>query len=89
MTKEESNIILSGPFYMPDGNGGVRLAPFVMTEDEFIHFCRIDEFGLKEPRNTLRHYRKINKLKASLLSGRNVYTIEQAIKFMRNIEKKV
>lgn len=73
--------------YMPDGNGGVRPAPFVMSEDEFLRFCRIDTFGLKNPRNTLRHYRKTGKLKASQLSGRNIYTIEQAKKFMRNLEK--
>ena len=76
-----------GPLYMPDGNGGVRPASYVMTEPEFILFCRIDTFGLKQPRNTLRHYRQTGKLKASRVSGRNLYTIEQAVEFMRNLEK--
>lgn len=74
--------------FMPDGNGGLVPAPFVMTEQQLIQFCRIDTFGLKNPRNTLRHYRKTGKLKASRLSGHNVYTIEQAVDFMRNLQKK-
>ena len=73
--------------YMPDENGEVAPAPFVMTEDQLIRFTRIDTFGLKNPRNTLRHYRKTGKLKASRLSGHNVYTAEQAVNFMRNLEK--
>ncbi len=84
---EENNFGLAGPHFMPDENGGVQPAKDVMTDEELIRYLRIDTFGLKNEMNTLRYYRRTGKLKSSKISNRNVTTIEQAIEFLKKLQK--
>ena len=75
---------MDGPIYMPDGTP----APAVMLEKDLIRFLRLDEIGVKNPANTLKYYRERGKLKPTCISGRNVYTVEAAMEFLKEMTKK-
>ena len=68
---------------MPDG----RPAPSVMVEEEVIDFCRLDQVGTKNPKNTLRYYRQIGTLKATRIGRKNVYTVQSVLDFLNILTK--
>ena len=69
---------------MPDGSP----APTVMLEKDLIRFLRLHELGVKNPVNSLRYYREIGVLKPTRISGRNVYTVESVLDFLKKMTKK-
>lgn len=66
---------------MPDGT----TVPTVMLEEDLIRFLRLDELGIKKPKNTLRYYRERGKLRATRIGGRNCYTIQAALDFLEEM----
>ena len=70
--------------FMPNG----KPVPEVMLESELIQFLRLEEIGVKHPANTLRYYREKGKLKPTCIGGRNVYTIQSALRFLENLTKR-
>jgi len=66
---------------MPDG----RPAPSVMVEDDVIKFCRLDQVGIGEPKNTLRYYREKGTLKATRIGRGTVYTIQSVLEFLETL----
>ena len=69
---------MNSPIYMPDG----KPVPEVMLESELIRFLRLDELGIKNPKNTLRYYRERGVLRATRIGNRNVYTRTGACEFL-------
>ena len=74
-----------GIVFMPNGVP----APEVMLESELITFLRLDELGIKNPVNTLRYYREHDKLHATKIGNRNVYTRTSALEFLQRLTKKI
>ena len=60
----------------------------VMLEADLIRFLRLNELGVKNPKNCLRYYRERGKLRATKISNRNCYTIEAALDFLEHMTKK-
>ena len=42
---------------LPDGNGGCKPCPEILTEQEAIMYLRLDTVDIKHPEATLRRYR--------------------------------
>jgi len=72
-----------GPAYFPDGN----TVPDVLTEQEAIHFLRLDVDGPKHPELTLQYYRREGLLHAVKLGKRLRYTKTELLKFLDRLEQ--
>ena len=83
MNPQDSNIYL-GPVYMPNGTP----APEVMTQQEAIHFLRLDEADLKNPATTLQYYRDKGILRGTKIGKTIRYTKEDLLDFLRNPAQK-
>ena len=60
-----------------------RPCPFVMTSDEVIRFCRLDD--LRNPEDVLYQHRKAGRLKGFQL-GRSIrYLQPDVMEFLRNL----
>ena len=80
----QNNNIYPGPVYMPDGTP----VPEVMTQEEAIHFLRLDEADLKNPATTLQYYRD-KKILRGIRIGKTIrYTKEDLLNFLRNQSQK-
>lgn len=53
---------------MPDGKGGFRPCPDLLTEDEAILYLRLDTIKIRNPAATLRRYRDAGLLRAVQIS---------------------
>ena len=63
--------------------------PSVLTEDEVIKVLRLDEMGLKFPREALRHLRRMGRL-GYLKVGRRVLIPESALEsYIEKYETKI
>jgi len=51
--------------YQSDGTP----APFLMTEQELIHFLRLDHVNIQHPADTIRRYRDAGRLKGIQISS--------------------
>ncbi len=73
-----------GGVVMPDGDGGLCLAPAVLTEAELIRFLRLDEpGGPKDPGQTVRYYRDRAKLlRGCKIGNRILYPLTEALRFL-------
>lgn len=57
----------------------------VLTEDEAIHFLRLDVHGPTKPARTLRHYREKGLLRATRI-GRNLrYPEKELLRFLDQV----
>jgi len=74
----------AGPVYMPGGTP----APEVMTQQEAIHFLRLDEADLKNPATTLQYYRDQGELTGTRIGKTIRYTREELLHFLRNQTRK-
>ena len=80
----QDNHIYIGPIYMPDGTP----APEVMTQQEAIHFLRLDEANLKNPATTLQYYRDKGDLTGIRIGKTIRYTKQDLLDFLQNQSKK-
>jgi hypothetical protein len=64
--------------YMPSG----KPVPLVLTEDELISLLRLDETGSKDPRLTIRFYRKKGLLKGIRIGKTIRYTQTEVLNFL-------
>ena len=80
----QNDIPYIGPVYMPNGIP----APEVMTQEEAIHFLRLDHADLKNPATTLQYYRDKGELKGIRIGKTIRYTKEDLLTFLRNQSKK-
>jgi len=78
------NYPFQGTVYMPNGIP----APEVMTQEEAIHFLRLDEANLKNPAITLQYYRDKGDLKGIRIGKSIRYTKEDLLTFLRNQSQK-
>ncbi|KKL55755.1 hypothetical protein LCGC14_2252240 [marine sediment metagenome] len=74
----------NNPALYPDGTP----CPTVMLEADLVRFLRLRELGIERPENTLRYYRDKGLLSATKLGGRNCYTLESAMDFLRSMTGK-
>ena len=70
--------------YMPDGTP----CPVVLLEEDVIKLLRLKELGVPNPKNTLRYYREIGKLKPACIGHHNVYTLDVVLTFLEAMTKK-
>jgi len=64
-------------------------APEVMTQQEAIHFLRLDEANLKNPATTLQYYRDKGELKGIRIGKTIRYTKQDLLDFLQNQSKKI
>lgn len=67
--------------FMDDGKGGTMPAPYALTADEVIRFCRIRS---KNPRETVVYYRESGKLRGRRVGKKFIYLLEDVVKFLKN-----
>ena len=65
-----------------------RPVPDVLTEQEAIHFLRLDVDGPKHPELTLQYYRREGLLKPVKLGKRLRYTKTELLNFLERLEQK-
>ena len=80
-----SSIIYIGPSYMPDGSP----VPDLLTEEEAIKFLRLDQNGLKNPKNTLKYYRDEGLLKATKVGRKCCYQRKELLDFLDRATQEV
>ncbi len=73
---------LSTP-YLPDGSGGWRPAPLVLTEAELVMMLRLDEpGGPVKPAETIRRYRDKGLLRGCRVGRAIVYPLDEVRRFL-------
>ena len=88
MEKEKNQrIAFSTPAVLPDGDGGFTPCPELLTEDEAIRYLRLDIDGPAKPGNTLRYYRERQKLKATRVGKKLLYTRKALDEFLDRMTK--
>lgn len=71
------------PAILPDGNGGWRPAPMVLTESELIALLRLDEpGGTGNPGETIRRYRDKGLLRGCKTGNAMRYPITEVLRFL-------
>lgn len=64
------------PAVLPDGNGGFKPCPDLMTEDEVIQFLRIPEISnSKDHRNVIANLKRMRDLPRIRLCGKTLYPL--------------
>ena len=70
--------------YLPDGSGGWRPAPLVLTESELITMLRLDEpGGPTKPSETIRRYRDLGLLRGCKVGRAIVYPLDEVRRFLQ------
>lgn len=68
---------------LPDGNGGFRPAPLVLTEAELVTLLRLDEpGGPKDPAETIRRYRDEKLLRGCRIGRAMRYPLTEVVRFL-------
>lgn len=73
------------PAWLPDGKGGFTPCPELLTEDEAIRFLRLDTIKIKNPKATLRRYRKEGLLRAVQISKTVFYPRTELLRFIEKL----
>lgn len=82
MTSTTDNLI-SLSAVLPDGNGGWRPAPVVLTESELITLLRLDEpGGPRNPSETVRRYRDKGLLRGCRIGNTLRYPLGEVLRFL-------
>ena len=69
--------------YLPDGSGGWRPAPMVLTESELVTVLRLDEpGGPVKPAETIRRYRDKGYLRGCKVGRSIVYPLDEVRRFL-------
>jgi hypothetical protein len=85
MESQQDTQIRSLTSVVSTGAGSFALAPDVMTEQEAIHFLRLDEDGTAHPEKTLRYYRE-KKLLTAIRIGKHLrYSRFDLLEFLRKV----
>ena len=77
-TSLNNTTIYIGPSYMPDGSP----VPDLLTEEEAIKYLRLDENGLKNPKNTLKYYRDKDMLRGTRVGHKYCYQRKELLEFL-------
>jgi len=56
--------------------------PFLMTEQELIHFLRLDHVQIQHPADTVRRYRDAGRLKGIQISKQILYRLPDVLDFL-------
>ena len=71
---EVDNQAIASSAVLPDGKGGFKPCPAVMTEEELIRFLRIPEISnAKHARNVIENLKRMHGLPRVHLCGKTVY----------------
>lgn len=73
------------PICMPDGKGGMMVAPELMTEEEAIRFLRFRDIGVKNPSRGLSHLRHSGKLGCVRQSRRSLYPLNELLRYISEL----
>lgn len=66
---------------MPDGSP----APSLMTEEEAIRFLRIDQTGVRFPRQTFQRYRSSGQIVGKMVGRCVRYPVEELQRFVKEL----
>ncbi len=70
---------------LPGPDGGFRLCPTLLTEEEAIRYLRLDTIDIDNPGETLRRYRKENKLRGTQVSKKVFYLRKELDRFLDKV----
>lgn len=73
------------PICMPDGKGGIMIAPELMTEEEAIRFLRFRDIGVKHPERGLSWLRHNGKLGCVRQSRRSLYPLNELMRYISEL----
>lgn len=64
--------------YLPNG----KIMPELLTEQEAIHFLRLDTDTIKTPHRTLKYYRDKGQLRGTRIGNNFCYTKKELLAFI-------
>lgn len=73
------------PICMPDENGGIQVAPELLTEAEACRFLRFKDIGVKHPERGLSHLRHSGKLGCVRQSRRSLYPLNELMRYISEL----
>ena len=69
---------------LPDGNGGFTPCPELMTEEELIHFLRIDQISkAKNHKSAVAHLKRVHDLPCIHICHQPLYPREAVLKWIQ------
>ncbi|MHA2065840.1 MAG: hypothetical protein ACXABY_15825 [Candidatus Thorarchaeota archaeon] len=77
MVNTNNNLYLGNSFFAEG-----QVVPDLLTEQEAIHFLRLDVDGPKDPAATLKHYRDKGLLRPTRVGQCNKYLKTELLKFL-------
>ena len=83
MKPDNNNLISSTQAILPDGNGGFKPCPELMTEQELIHFLRIPEISKADDySNVIANLKRRHDLPRIHLCGKTLYPTREIMKWI-------
>ena len=89
MIEFETYTIIEVPATLPDGNGGFKSCPNLLTEDELIRFLRIPQISkAKNYHNVIAHLKRYRNLPCIHICRQPLYPRRAVLEWIEEITQK-